>query len=578
MINNPVLEKLPKHLYQLIIEQPYNQYTWQDHAVWRYVMRQNVAFLKDKAHHSYLDGLKKTGISIEQIPDIETMNEILIKIGWAAVTVDGFIPPTAFMEFQAYNVLVIAADIRPFDQVEYTPAPDIIHEAAGHAPIISHPEYAEYLRYFGEIGSKAFSSAADYDLYESIRYLSILKADPNTTAEAIQEAEADLEQKEQSLGLPSEMALIRNLHWWTVEYGLIGKPEDPKIYGAGLLSSIGESATAMSDSVKKIPYNIDAIYYNFDITKPQPQLFVTTDFKQLTRVLDEFAGRMALRKGGIEGILKAIESNNTSTLGFSSGVQVSGTVVEYMLHQNQPVYVKTQGPTALSYKNKQLEGHGKDFHKDGFGSPIGRIKHAIKPPRFLTDEDLAELNIVVGKRCSFKFESGIKVEGKLIKTLRKDGNLLLMSFIECEVTYKKQLLFDPSRGQYDMAIGESITSAYSGPADPDAFGLEYAPPKEKTHKIYYTEKHKELHKQYGLVREVREGKKPISVLIEVWNYLQLKSYEDWLLPLEILEIIANDDDHPAFAAVLRSYLEKLEQKPQFAKLIRRGLNLVDANN
>lgn len=50
MINNPVLEKLPKHLYQLIIEQPYNQYTWQDHAVWRYVMRQNVAFLKDKAH------------------------------------------------------------------------------------------------------------------------------------------------------------------------------------------------------------------------------------------------------------------------------------------------------------------------------------------------------------------------------------------------------------------------------------------------------------------------------------------------------------------------------------------------
>lgn len=578
MINNPVLEKLPKHLYQLIIEQPYNQYTWQDHAVWRYVMRQNVAFLKDKAHRSYLDGLKKTGISIERIPDIETMNEILIKIGWAAVTVDGFIPPTAFMEFQAYNVLVIAADIRPFDQVEYTPAPDIIHEAAGHAPIISHPEYAEYLRYFGEIGSKAFSSAADYDLYESIRYLSILKADPNTTAEAIKMAEADLEMKEQSLGLPSEMALIRNLHWWTVEYGLIGQLEDPKIYGAGLLSSIGESATAMSDSVKKIPYNIDAIYYNFDITKPQPQLFVTPDFKQLTQVLDEFAGRMALRKGGIEGILKAIESNNTSTLAYSSGLQVSGTVVEYILHQNQPVYVKTNGPTSLSYKNKQLEAHGKDFHEDGFGSPIGRIKHAIKPPRFLTDKDLAEINIVVGKACSFKFESGIKVEGKLLKTLRKEGNLLLMSFIDCKVTYKKQLLFDPSWGQYDMAVGESVTSAYSGPADPDAFGLEYAPPKEKTHKIQYTEKQKELHKQYGLVREVREGNKPKSTLIEVWNYLQLKSYEDWLLPLEILEIIANDDNHPAFTAVLRSYLKKLEQKPLLTKLIRRGLNLVDANN
>ena len=578
MINNPILEKLPKHLYQLIIDQPYDEYTWQNHAVWRYVMRQNVAFLKDKAHRSYLDGLKKTGISIERIPDIETMNEILIKIGWAAVTVDGFIPPAAFMEFQAYNVLVIAADIRPFDQVEYTPAPDIIHEAAGHAPIISHPEYAEYLRYFGEVGSKAFSSAADYDLYESIRYLSILKADPNTSEEAIQKAEADLEQKEQNLGLPSEMALIRNLHWWTVEYGLIGQPEDPKIYGAGLLSSIGESAGAMSDRVKKIPYNIDAIYYNFDITKQQPQLFVTPDFKELTRVLDEFAGRMALRKGGIEGILKAIESNSTATLVYSSGLQVSGTVVDYMLHQNQPVYVKTEGPTSLAYKNQQIEGHGKDFHKDGFGSPIGRIKHAIKPPRFLTDEDLAEINIVVGKVCSFKFESGIKVEGKLIKTLRKEGNLLLMCFIDCKVTYKKQLLFDPSWGQYDMAIGESVISAYSGPADPDAFGLEYAPPKEKTHKIQYSEKEKELHKQYGLVREVREGKKSKEILIEVWDFLQANDHNDWLLPLEILEIIANDDSQTAFAAVLRTYLEKLELKPLLTKLIRRGLNLVDANN
>ncbi len=91
---------------------------------------------------------------------------------------------------------------------------------------------------------------------------------------------------------------------------------------------------------------------------------------------------MALRKGGIEGILKAIESNNTSTIVYSSGLQVSGTVVEYLLHQNQPVYVKTDGPTSLAYKNRQLENHGKESHQDGFGSPIGRIKHAIKPPRF----------------------------------------------------------------------------------------------------------------------------------------------------------------------------------------------------
>ena len=101
-----------------------------------------------------VEGLKKTGIEIENIPSMYGMNRILKEIGWAAVAVDGFIPPNAFMEFQAYNTLVIASDIRTIDHIEYTPAPDIIHEAAGHAPIIANPEYAEYLRYFGEIGSR----------------------------------------------------------------------------------------------------------------------------------------------------------------------------------------------------------------------------------------------------------------------------------------------------------------------------------------------------------------------------------------------------------------------------------------
>lgn len=575
MTDNPVLARLPKHLYQLIIDQPYNAYTWQDHAVWRFVMRQNVDFLKDKAHQAYLEGLRKTGISIEQIPDIDTMNQILAKIGWAAVTVDGFIPPAAFMEFQAYNVLVIAADIRPFDQIEYTPAPDIIHEAAGHAPIISDPEYAEYLRYFGEIGSKAFSSAADFALYEAIRHLSILKADPHTSLDEVEAAEHDLEQKEAELGLPSEMALIRNLHWWTVEYGLVGSLDDPKIYGAGLLSSIGESAGAMSDKVKKLPYTIDAVYYNFDITKPQPQLFVTPDFAQLTKVLDEFASRMALRKGGIEGILKAIESANTATLVYSSGLQVSGTFTDYLMHQNQAVYVKSQGGTSLSYKGKELAGHGKATHSDGFGSPIGRIKDAIKPPRFLTDQDLAELGIVLNESCAFEFESGIKVKGVLRNTVSKEGNLLLLSFSECLVTYQDQLLFEPSWGMYDMAVGESVVSAYNGPADPDAFGLEYPVPKEKTHKINYTDLQKQLHIHYGRVRELREENKDLQSLEAIWQWVSEHFPHDWLLPMEMLELLSQRKENDPLQQELRKHLETIKlQRPELNSVISRGLKLI----
>ena len=140
---------------------------------------------------SYVDGLQKTGITLDKIPNIQDMNDILGEIGWGAVCVDGFIPPTAFMEFQAYKVLVIAADIRQLEHIEYTPAPDIIHEAAGHAPIISDPEYAEYLRLFGEIGSKAISSSRDYELYEAIRHLSIIKK-IQISEENIKEAEKRL--------------------------------------------------------------------------------------------------------------------------------------------------------------------------------------------------------------------------------------------------------------------------------------------------------------------------------------------------------------------------------------------------
>jgi phenylalanine-4-hydroxylase len=93
------------------------------------------------------------------------------------------------MEFQAYNVLVIASDIRQLEHIEYTPAPDIIHEGAGHAPIIANCEYAEYLRRFGEIGCKAISSYEDYELYEAIRILSILKEAENTSQVIIDAAE-----------------------------------------------------------------------------------------------------------------------------------------------------------------------------------------------------------------------------------------------------------------------------------------------------------------------------------------------------------------------------------------------------
>ncbi|MBT8220275.1 MAG: phenylalanine 4-monooxygenase, partial [Bacteroidia bacterium] len=135
---NPLLENLPPHLKQYIKPQNYEDYTPINQAVWRYVMHKNVNYLSKVAHGSYVDGLEKTGISTEEIPSMYGMNRILKEIGWAAAAVDGLIPTAAFLEFQAYNVLVIASDIRKIENIQYTPTPDIIHESAGHAPIIAN--------------------------------------------------------------------------------------------------------------------------------------------------------------------------------------------------------------------------------------------------------------------------------------------------------------------------------------------------------------------------------------------------------------------------------------------------------
>ncbi|WP_343330882.1 aromatic amino acid hydroxylase [Polaribacter staleyi] len=571
---NEVTKKLPKHLHKFVVQQPYDEYTAQNQAVWRYVMRMNVAYLSKVAHKSYITGLEKTGISLENIPFMEGMNRILKEIGWAAVSVDGFIPPNAFMEFQAYNVLVIASDMRTINHIEYTPAPDIIHEAAGHAPIISNPEYAEYLRRFGEIGSKAISSSKDYEMYEAIRLLSILKEDPNSSEIEIKEAQEKVEYLQDNMGELSEMAQIRNLHWWTVEYGLIGGLENPKIYGAGLLSSIGESAWCMKDEVKKVGYSIDAATVNFDITKPQPQLFVTPDFAYLSLVLDEFANTMAIRTGGLKSIQKLIDSDNLGTIELTTGIQISGVFSKVIQYKNNKVaYFQTTGPTALANRDKELIGHGITSHANGFGSPVGKLKGINLPIEDMSPRDLKAYGIYEGEFMTLEFESGVVVKGKAITGTRDlRGKILIISLEDCTVTYQNEILFQPEWGIYDMAIGKEVVSAYAGPADVDSFLTLGKVSETKTHKITYSEKEQQLYGLYEEVRKIRAGNLSTNKKItEIFNQLKTQFPLDWLLPLELYEL-ALQHQFSIQSAILE-WLEALKCNKSYTKLIENGLIL-----
>ena len=574
MESNEVLDKLPRHLMGLVIDQPYNAYTALDHSIWRYVMLRNIKHLSKVAHGSYLDGLKRTGVSIDTIPHMYGMNRILKEIGWAAVSVDGFIPPSAFMEFQAYKVLVIAADIRPIDQIEYTPAPDIIHEAAGHAPIIADPEYAEHLRFFGEIGSKAFSSARDYELYEAIRHLSILKADPYTKSSDIVIAEANLSAIEKSMGQPSEMALIRNLHWWTVEYGLIGEPDNFKIYGAGLLSSIGESQNCMQQKVKKIPYTIDAVNYGFDITTQQPQLFVTPDFNHLNSVLNEFADKMALRTGGSVAVHRAESSGNTATVVLDSGLQICGTFKDCIYDDGKIVYLRTSGPGSLCVEDHELPGQGKKFHANGFGSPVGQPNIGGISLQSMSEDELETAGFIPGVHQEIVFDSGLTVSGILDYIKRHKGKNILFGFVSCTVTFRGDILFRPTWGKYDMALGERVVSAYPGPADPDAFGFEFQAPAERTHKIVYDGKALNRHSFYQQMRDIRDLKTDLNNPEDFFNRILSEFPLDWLLLIELYDFLKKRKDDLALREQVLDQLEKIKtDDPSLSGLIDDGLAL-----
>ncbi|MFL6594609.1 MAG: aromatic amino acid hydroxylase [Chthoniobacterales bacterium] len=560
-LDNAAVASLPKHLLQFAVDQRYDEYTPVDHAVWRFIMRQNTFFLKEYAHKVYFQGLLDTGISFERIPRISEMNEILGRIGWGAVAVDGFIPPAAFMEFQAYKVLVIACDMRQIHHIEYTPAPDIVHEAAGHAPIIVDREYSDYLQRFGEVGAKAMQTRQDFELYEAIRRLSILKELPNSEPKEVAEATREVEYRFANLGEPSEMALLSRLHWWTVEYGLIGTLEKPKIYGAGLLSSIGESVSCLESNVKKIPYSVEAAQQPFDITTKQPQLFVCRDFQHLSDVLEEFASRMAYRVGGLEGLNKAIECKRPATAEYSSGLQVTGVFSEVLTDdKQQPIYLRTVGPTALAFNYKQLDGHGKERHAEGFGSPIGEWK---------------ETTLREGEKAKLEFTSGITVSGQVERLVRQNDTLILITFSNCTAKLGDRVLFDPAWGEYDMAVGERITSVFNGAADKDAY-LEVAlVPKDRTIKVPSDEKRKKLENLYQQVRNIRDTKKGYERLGEIWETQQAEHADDWLLSMEIFEILDDAGEQNDLKQRIVTFLnERKVVDPEKATLIEWGFRLV----
>ncbi len=553
--------QLPEHLQKYKSLQNYENYTPQDQAVWRYCLRQLKEFLSRNGHSCYLAGLDKTGITSESIPKISEMSQALQKFGWTAMPVSGFIPPAAFMELQSLGILPIACDMRTIDHILYTPAPDIVHEAAGHAPIIIDPEYADYLKQYSQVAKKSIISKEDIELYEAIRDLSDIKENPSSTENQIKYAEIKLQETLKKITHTSEASQLSRMNWWTAEYGLIGDLGQPKIFGAGLLSSIGESKFCLTEKVKKIPLSLDCIHQGYDITEPQPQLFVTPDFKTLVNVLNEFAQTMAYNTGGVSALEKAHKAESINTIEFENKIQISGQLETYLVDQEKIIFLKFSGPTQLAFKNQEISGHGKNYHSQGYSSPVGK---------FTID------NLVLNQQTTMSYESGFKINGILTQKNSVDQNAVIYSFNQVTMTYKNEIYFKPEWGILDIITGHNVISVFGGPADRLRFGstddfiATIVPPYSPTLE------QKNIYNIFQIIRVYREGNNSNSVDLEsLFEKAKKNASDEWLIFLELFELASKFNF--SCKTSIKNYLDLLIiRHPQHQTVIEDGLQLIYA--
>lgn len=516
-------QTIPTHLAPHISPQFYDEYTPTDHAVWRFVLRLNLHTLEGKAHPFYIEGLKRTGMGPDRLPNVEQMTDEMRAAGWSTVAVDGLIPGVAFFDFQGNGMLPVATDIRKVENILYSPAPDIIHEAAGHAPMLMHPSFSEIVKRFGRLGAKAFMNREEHASFAALKRLTIVKENANSTEADVEAAERAVHEAKAQVKGFSEAQQVARIFWWTVEFGLIGTLENPMIYGAGLLSSVGESRHCLTDAVVKHPFDLaHALETKQDVTNMQKELFVIKDFDALSDALDELEARMAVNRGGVESLEKALASGSQATVRLEDGTDRVGTI----RHVTQ-----SKGATLVQWDDcVRVDADRLD----------ARQRHGL----LILDEPI---------------QQAIQNE-----TLAWDGTIVQQT--------EQLLLFEQARVQIngrDIVLDsleikqDTIPSVFPG-TDVDALTVIEKPVViERDERVWTADD-----PMFNRIRIAREANESIDGLVpEV-----LSQHTDaWLLQLECLELVEDD----ALKAALHTNLERLrETSPSRHELIGRAFDLL----
>jgi len=561
--------EIPAHLRAFVVRQDYDEYTEEDHAVWRFVVLQAFERLRETAHPAYEKGFLAAGITVDRIPKIDEMSHRLERFGFRAVCVDGFIPPRAFQAFQALGILPIAADIRSSKHLAYTPAPDIIHEAAGHAPFLAEPHYARYVRRIGAVAERAFSTRADRRLYEAIHALTEIKENPASTPADVQAAERAFVLAKESVGTPSEAALVARLFWWTAEYGLVGTPRDFRLYGAGLLSSLGESHFCHAPGVRKIPLTADCVNVDYDVTRVQPQLFVARSFSDLEDVLDDVEGRLAFRIGGAHALEKAVDSAEVATVVLDSGALLAGIVSKIHDDADGPSLVELEGPVAVGTGDTLLEALPRCAR---YALPLGVLEDGT-PLSGLTPDSLNRFVDASG-RLELRTTTGIVVTGRVRAIVPNEGRVSVVLFESVDMHRNGHAVFSSS-SPFPLALGRSVRTAAAGaPAG-------YYPPTEPSRVTVpkprsFGVAERETIRLFEAVKDARALNRPeaLAALTRIADGLGERHEDAWLIRWNLLESLTKLGEHGGPAPRLRAELEALELRFDHLEPITTGLDYI----
>jgi phenylalanine-4-hydroxylase len=266
-----------------------------------------------------------------------------------------------------------------------------------------------------------------------------------------------------------------------------------------------------------------------------------------------------------------IDSKQLGTIEISTGLQVSGVFKRMIRNEdNDVVYFETEGETALAYRETEVIGHGVSRHQNGFRSPLGKLKGINLAIENMGPRDLSAYDFYDGKPIEFEFDSGIKVKGMNVTGMRNlKGELMLIQFTDCTVTYKDEVLFTPEDGDFDMAVGKEVISAFAGAADYLSFDLVEHQLSTLGDVVAISEEEKTLNTLYKKVRAFRESKNDnLAEIMDTFTIVKNDFPNDWLLPLEIYELTKTSE--------ILVYLKSLQHlKPKVSHLIKAGLELIE---